>query len=252
MSGGKTTNLTFDTEEEAKSWLNDITAASTRTMSKLTINESESQLAKQPSNPNNVNISQSNIHHHQHENDHHQHQDHHDHRHHHNNNNDNNHNQNHHKLLTSLSELLKKKEKQSKSNLPLAEQVAHYTNEWQGGEDMIYAQYLLKNIPDLLETLQSASNLVKQKTSGQKSVVGSLEGEDESDDYDSDKEIDLRRSGTSRFAVALFDYQSEFESDLSFKQGDMLELSLREGDWWEAKIGNKEGWIPANYVELLG
>lgn len=58
----------------------------------------------------------------------------------------------------------------------------------------------------------------------------------------------------SRCFVALFDYKARTEEDLSFNEGDKLEvLNSSTGEWWLARAlketsGKKEGYIPANYV----
>ncbi|MGH0169759.1 UNVERIFIED_CONTAM: hypothetical protein FKN15_057518 [Acipenser sinensis] len=58
----------------------------------------------------------------------------------------------------------------------------------------------------------------------------------------------------SRYFVALFDYKARTDKDLSFNEGDKLEvLNSSTGDWWLARAlketsGKKEGYIPANYV----
>ncbi|XP_040186477.1 proto-oncogene tyrosine-protein kinase Src isoform X1 [Rana temporaria] len=56
--------------------------------------------------------------------------------------------------------------------------------------------------------------------------------------------------------VALYDYESRTETDLSFKKGDRLQIvnntrpDIREGDWWLARSLNSghTGYIPSNYV----
>ncbi|RXM36201.1 Tyrosine-protein kinase FRK [Acipenser ruthenus] len=58
----------------------------------------------------------------------------------------------------------------------------------------------------------------------------------------------------SRYFVALFDYKARTDKDLSFNEGDKLEvLNSSTSDWWLARAlketsGKKEGYIPANYV----
>lgn len=51
--------------------------------------------------------------------------------------------------------------------------------------------------------------------------------------------------------VGKYDYDSRTDDDLSFKKGDLMYIiSTDEGDWWfaRAKDGEKEGYIPSNYV----
>ncbi|MEQ2273020.1 hypothetical protein XENORESO_020130 [Xenotaenia resolanae] len=57
-------------------------------------------------------------------------------------------------------------------------------------------------------------------------------------------------AGVTAF-VALYDYESRTESDLSFKKGECLQiLNNTEGDWWLALslTTGKSGYIPSNYV----
>ncbi|ETN44093.1 uncharacterized protein HMPREF1541_10643, partial [Cyphellophora europaea CBS 101466] len=54
--------------------------------------------------------------------------------------------------------------------------------------------------------------------------------------------------------TALFAFKAVEDDDLSFEQGDILELvgspKMSDG-WWRAKIGERNGLIPSNYVKLL-
>ncbi|XP_043979449.1 proto-oncogene tyrosine-protein kinase Src isoform X1 [Gambusia affinis] len=63
-------------------------------------------------------------------------------------------------------------------------------------------------------------------------------------------------TGVTAF-VALYDYESRTETDLSFKKGERLQIlnntrkiNCREGDWWLANslTTGKSGYIPSNYV----
>jgi len=50
--------------------------------------------------------------------------------------------------------------------------------------------------------------------------------------------------------VALFDYNGQYEDELSFKEGDVLNVTNKEeADWWRGALNDKEGVFPANYVE---
>lgn len=59
----------------------------------------------------------------------------------------------------------------------------------------------------------------------------------------------------SHIYVALWDFESRHEEELSFEAGDMFNVVSREGDWWKAKkIGANgrvlgTGFIPYNYLE---
>ena len=51
--------------------------------------------------------------------------------------------------------------------------------------------------------------------------------------------------------VGMYDYSSRTDSDLSFKNRDLLYITnVDDGDWWYAisKRTGQEGYIPSNYV----
>nr|KAJ3417056.1 hypothetical protein HK105_001110 [Polyrhizophydium stewartii] len=59
--------------------------------------------------------------------------------------------------------------------------------------------------------------------------------------------------GLLRKAVALFDFDGERPTDLSFKAGDVIWISRQtdsQEDWWTGKRGTVEGDFPANYVRV--
>ncbi|KAG9285990.1 hypothetical protein G9A89_022666 [Geosiphon pyriformis] len=58
---------------------------------------------------------------------------------------------------------------------------------------------------------------------------------------------------TDRRARALYDFQGENESELSFSEGDILLIrSRRCAGWLVADLGEETGLVPENYVTLLG
>ncbi|XP_030055084.1 LOW QUALITY PROTEIN: tyrosine-protein kinase FRK [Microcaecilia unicolor] len=65
-----------------------------------------------------------------------------------------------------------------------------------------------------------------------------------------------RASLSSKFYVALYDYQARTTEDLSFKAGELLEVingeDTQHSGWWHARaLGSahrKEGYIPSNFV----
>lgn len=53
--------------------------------------------------------------------------------------------------------------------------------------------------------------------------------------------------------TALYDYEAQAHGDLSFNTGDVIEIISRtqnENEWWQGKIGTKQGQFPGNYVRL--
>ncbi|KAJ1906579.1 hypothetical protein LPJ81_001276 [Coemansia sp. IMI 209127] len=52
------------------------------------------------------------------------------------------------------------------------------------------------------------------------------------------------------FVRALYPFQSEEPSGLTFDRGDVIEvLACLESGWWNGVCGNNRGWFPSNYVE---
>jgi hypothetical protein len=53
-------------------------------------------------------------------------------------------------------------------------------------------------------------------------------------------------------AKALFDYVACNEDELTFLTGDIMEvLDSEDPDWFEVRLGEKIGMVPANYLEKL-
>ena len=54
------------------------------------------------------------------------------------------------------------------------------------------------------------------------------------------------------FCKALYDYQSQDDSSLSFRRGDVIEVLTRlETGWWDGLLGEERGWFPSNYVAVI-
>ncbi|KAJ2998132.1 hypothetical protein HDV02_004809 [Globomyces sp. JEL0801] len=54
-------------------------------------------------------------------------------------------------------------------------------------------------------------------------------------------------------AVALYDFDPERDSDLGFKQGDIITITKRtesDDDWWTGSCNGRSGDFPANFVEV--
>uniref|UniRef100_A0A3B4YTY2 Intersectin 2b n=1 Tax=Seriola lalandi dorsalis TaxID=1841481 RepID=A0A3B4YTY2_SERLL len=48
--------------------------------------------------------------------------------------------------------------------------------------------------------------------------------------------------------VALYTYESPEPGDLTFREGDVILVSKREGEWWHGSIGDRTGLFPNNYI----
>ncbi|GMH74489.1 hypothetical protein TL16_g06480 [Triparma laevis f. inornata] len=56
----------------------------------------------------------------------------------------------------------------------------------------------------------------------------------------------------SCFATAQFPYKAEEKTELSFEEGDVIEiLDACDGDWWYGKIETREGYFPHTYVKAV-
>lgn len=57
---------------------------------------------------------------------------------------------------------------------------------------------------------------------------------------------------TTFFCRALYDYQTNDASSLSFRKGDIIEVLTRlESGWWDGLLGEERGWFPSNYVAII-
>lgn len=54
------------------------------------------------------------------------------------------------------------------------------------------------------------------------------------------------------FCKALYDYEAQDPSALSFKRGDIIEvLTQQPSGWWDGLLGDERGWFPSNYVDVI-
>lgn len=49
--------------------------------------------------------------------------------------------------------------------------------------------------------------------------------------------------------MAMYSYTSSEPGDLTFNQGQLIQVTKKEGDWWTGSIGERSGIFPANYVK---
>lgn len=49
--------------------------------------------------------------------------------------------------------------------------------------------------------------------------------------------------------MALYTYESPEPGDLTFKEGDVILVSKRDGEWWRGSTGEHTGLFPSNYVK---
>ena len=57
---------------------------------------------------------------------------------------------------------------------------------------------------------------------------------------------------TNMFAAALYDFKGSGDpNELLFSANDVMEILTLDGDWLKAKLGDKQGIVPRNYIKLL-
>lgn len=49
---------------------------------------------------------------------------------------------------------------------------------------------------------------------------------------------------------AQYDYASDEPGDLTFKLGQVIQVTRTDGDWWTGRIDSREGIFPAAFVKL--
>lgn len=47
----------------------------------------------------------------------------------------------------------------------------------------------------------------------------------------------------------MYTYESPEPGDLTFREGDVILVSKKEGEWWNGSIGDRKGLFPSNYVK---
>ncbi|KAG6819992.1 hypothetical protein H0H93_006695 [Arthromyces matolae] len=88
---------------------------------------------------------------------------------------------------------------------------------------------------------QRTSNLIQRSLPPSQSPLRQQQ-EDSSDDED----------GPPLFCRALYDYNAQDVSALSFRRGDIIEILTQEpSGWWDGLLGEERGWFPSNYVEVI-
>ena len=62
---------------------------------------------------------------------------------------------------------------------------------------------------------------------------------------------ELQQLNTS-FCRALYDYDAQDPSALSFRRDDIIEILTRQPTgWWDGLLGDERGWFPSNYVVII-
>jgi len=59
---------------------------------------------------------------------------------------------------------------------------------------------------------------------------------------------DICRCPRAERYVALYTYTSDEAGDLTFNEGDVIDVVKTDGDWWTGSIGLRSGIFPGNFV----
>jgi len=55
-----------------------------------------------------------------------------------------------------------------------------------------------------------------------------------------------------RYVRALYDYEADDRTSLSFHEGDVIEVITQlESGWWDGVINGVRGWFPSNYCQVI-
>ncbi len=67
---------------------------------------------------------------------------------------------------------------------------------------------------------------------------------------ESEDEMEYDSAPNTKQAVALYDFEAENPSELSFKEGDLLTIKNQPYDgWFMAELRGESGLIPENYIQ---
>lgn len=54
------------------------------------------------------------------------------------------------------------------------------------------------------------------------------------------------------YVRALYDYEADDRTSLSFHQGDIIQvINQLESGWWDGVINGVRGWFPSNYCQMI-
>nr|XP_023996104.1 LOW QUALITY PROTEIN: intersectin-2-like [Salvelinus alpinus] len=67
--------------------------------------------------------------------------------------------------------------------------------------------------------------------------------------YSPPDEVEASDAAQQEEYMALYTYESPEPGDLTFREGDVILVTQREGEWWSGGIGDRTGVFPSNYVK---
>nr|XP_057945813.1 intersectin-2b isoform X1 [Doryrhamphus excisus] len=111
------------------------------------------------------------------------------------------------------------------------------------------------NKDDVIQVLEKQENWWLGALNGEqgwfpKSYV-TLLGEEEGSDIKSPSSDALDQSDGQQLEeyVALYTYESPEPADLTFREGDVILVIKKDGEWWNGTTGDRAGVFPSNYVK---
>ncbi|XP_071344242.1 intersectin-2b isoform X2 [Trachinotus anak] len=111
------------------------------------------------------------------------------------------------------------------------------------------------NKDDVIQVLEQQENWWLGELNGEQGwfpkTYVTLLGEEESSDTKSSPRDASESSDSLQLEeyVALYTYESPEPGDLTFREGDVILVSKREGEWWSGSLGDRTGVFPSNYVK---
>jgi hypothetical protein len=66
------------------------------------------------------------------------------------------------------------------------------------------------------------------------------------------EQVPVEEQYNTLFCRALYDYEAQDPSALSFRTDDIIEvLTQQPSGWWDGLLGEERGWFPSNYVTII-
>ena len=98
--------------------------------------------------------------------------------------------------------------------------------------------------------------VVEEEKEKEKSSTSSYDNDDKEREEAKQKEeeqpIEMKMPEKPILKVkALYDYEATDDTELSLREGDIIDIYDNSGDWWMAELNGKRGLIPANFIDFI-
>jgi hypothetical protein len=102
-----------------------------------------------------------------------------------------------------------------------------------------------------LTALENEKEVLAVSLADSKKAAASLEAIEDADAFAHHRSLKMRVAAFGYHHVALFDFEAEAPKQLSFFEGDKLNVIEFQTGWWRACDGQgREGLVPRNYLQL--